>query len=77
MLRVTRLGHGEPTPTRSPWRAVPWGLAAVALLFAGWTLWDRSRLDPSMLGATHFDIGFPPDVEPLPGLGAAPSSPSR
>jgi Tol biopolymer transport system component len=63
------IGRAE-TGAPSPWRALPWALAAIAALVAGWALWGRSSAGPTVHDVMHLDIGFPPDVEPLPETGA-------
>jgi serine/threonine protein kinase len=71
----TTTGRAAPAPTRSPWRALPWGLAAAAALVTGWALWDRSGLDTTAREVVHLDIAFPPDVEPLVRSGGVAISP--
>ncbi len=65
-------GTGVRAPQRSVVRAVPWAVAAAAVLAAGWALWGRAGSAPSTLPVTHLDIGFPPDVEPF-HLGRGPA----
>ena len=55
-----------PTPVRSVWRALPWGMAAAAVLLAGWALWGPPGAGTTALPVTHIEIGFPRDVEPGP-----------
>jgi len=57
--------RAKSAPTRSLWRALPWALAAAAGFTAGWAIWGRSGLDTTARDVMHFDIGFPPGVEPL------------
>ena len=57
-------GRVPAAHTRPLWRALPWGLVMAAALLAGWTLWDRSRAAAPARDSMHFDMGFPPDVEP-------------
>ena len=59
-------GRAPAAPTRTLWRALPWGLALATALLAGWTLWGRSRADTTARDSMHLDMGFPPDVEPVP-----------
>ena len=58
-------GRSPAAPTRTLWRALPWALALATAALAGWTLWVRSGADTTARDAMYFDIGFPPDVEPL------------
>ena len=58
-------GRDAAVPARRLWRVLPWGLALVLALLTGWTLWGRSRAGTTAPAAMYFDIGFPPDVEPL------------
>ncbi|HEX7624012.1 MAG TPA: protein kinase, partial [Anaeromyxobacteraceae bacterium] len=62
----------EPLPMRSLWRALPWALAATAVLLAAWAFWGRrtTSLDTAARGVTQVDIAYPPDVEPLPSTTA-------
>ncbi len=53
-----------PLQARSIWRALPWGVAAAAVLLAGWTLWGRTGIATTARDVTQVDIGFPRDVEP-------------
>jgi hypothetical protein len=53
-----------PTAVRSVWRALPWGIAAAAVLLAGWAFWGRPVAGTTGLPVTHLEIGLPPDVEP-------------
>ena len=56
----------SPVPARGPlWRALPWGLAATALLLVGWTTWGPTSVASTAREVTHLDIGFPRDVEPF------------
>ena len=52
------------TPTRSRWGLLPWALVLAMALLAGWALWGLGRADTTVRDSMHFDIGFPPDVEP-------------
>jgi serine/threonine protein kinase/Tol biopolymer transport system component len=52
-------------PGRSIARALPWGLAALALLLAGWVLWGRRPSAVPALEVTHVDVDYPPEVEPI------------
>ena len=63
----------SPTPVRSVWRALPWGIAAAAVLAAGWTVWGRAGTGTTDLPLTHLDIGFPRDVEPGPSSALGPA----
>jgi serine/threonine-protein kinase len=47
-------------------RALPWTLAAATTVFAAWTLWHRG--DGTRREVMHFDIGYPPNVDPVSGL---------
>jgi Tol biopolymer transport system component len=51
-------------PTGGLWRALPWGLAAVAALAAALALRGRSGLEPPEREVIHLDVAYPPDVEP-------------
>jgi serine/threonine protein kinase len=51
--------------TRSISHALPWGLAVLALLLAGWALWERRPSTVPTQEATHVDIDYPPEVEPI------------
>jgi serine/threonine protein kinase len=69
-------GPRPATPTRSLWVALPWGLVLATALLAGWALWGRSRADTTVRDSMYFDIGFPPDVDPLtPSNGRVAISP--
>ena len=54
-------------------RLVPWGIAAVAVLVAGWALWGRRDSAISTSQVTQLDIGYPRDVETFPGTSLAPA----
>ena len=58
---------------------LPWGLAAGAVLLAGWALWGRIGIDTTARDMVNLDIGFPRDVEPtasgVDGRAAAAISP--
>lgn len=58
-------GRAAAAPARTLWRGLPWGLATAMALLAGWALWGQSGVDTTARETMHFDIGFPPDVEPL------------
>ena len=66
-------------PARSFGRALPWGIAAAAVLLAGWAFWGHPATSVTVLPVTHLEIGFPHDVEPSPftSLGPAISSDGR
>jgi serine/threonine protein kinase/Tol biopolymer transport system component len=69
------LDPATPAPSLSVWRAVPWGIAAAAMLLSGWTLWGRTGIATTTHDVMHLDIGFPRDVEPVTffgGYGLAP-----
>ncbi len=53
-----------PVAVRSILRALPWGVAAAAVLLAGWTLWGRTGAASASRDVMQLDIGFPRDVEP-------------
>jgi serine/threonine-protein kinase len=60
-------GPAAVAPARALWRALPWVLALATALLAGWALWGRIGADTTARDAMHFDIGFPPDAEPMSG----------
>ena len=62
-----------PTPVRSVRRALPWGMAAAAVLLAGWALWGPPGAGTTALPVTHIEIGFPRDVEPGPASALQPA----
>jgi serine/threonine protein kinase len=68
-----------PAPERSIRRILPWGLAATALVLAGWAMWSRPGLDLSAREVTKVDIALPPHVEPIWSVtgGAGVSSDGR
>jgi len=54
---------------RSPLRQiVPWAITAVAVFVAGWALLGRGPGGPNAPQILNFDIVFPPEIEPIPGL---------
>jgi eukaryotic-like serine/threonine-protein kinase len=61
----TTTSHAQAAPVSSLWRVLPWGIAVAAALAAGWALWARSPGDTPAPVATHLEIGYPPNVEPL------------
>jgi Tol biopolymer transport system component len=65
LLPVQESGGPQPASSRSLARALPWGLAVLALLLAGWALWGRRPSTVPVREVTHVDIGLPPDVEPI------------
>jgi serine/threonine protein kinase/Tol biopolymer transport system component len=69
----------EPVPARSLWRVLPSGLAAAALVLAGWAMWSRPGLEVSAGEVTHVDIALPSGVEPIWSVtgGAGVSSDGR
>jgi serine/threonine-protein kinase len=65
-------------PQRSAVRAVPWAIAASALLLAGWAISGRTGVAITAPEVTHLEIGFPRDVEPYhPIFGPAISPDGR
>ena len=70
-------GRAPAAPTRTLWGALPWVLALAATVLAGWTLWNRNSADATPRDSLHFDIGYPPDVEPLTIAGLAVSPDGR
>jgi serine/threonine protein kinase len=58
-------------PRRSIARALPWGLTVLALLLTGWALWERRPSTVPTQEATHVDIDYPPEVEPILPTGKA------
>jgi Tol biopolymer transport system component len=70
-------GAAASAPARTGWRALPWGLAAAAMLLAGLALWTRAQGNGPALQVTHVDIGFPRDVEPYPATKPAISPDGR
>jgi Tol biopolymer transport system component len=66
-------------PARLFGRALPWGVAAAAVLLAGWAFWGHPGTSITALPVTHLELGFPHDVEPGPStsLGPAISSDGR
>jgi len=57
----------------SVWRWVPWGIAAAAVLVAGWALSSRAGLTTTAPQVTHLEIAYPRDVENFPGTSMAPA----
>ncbi len=56
-------------PSPNPlWRSLPWALAAVAIVIAAWTLWNRTGIDMASREVMHLDITYPPNVEPVSGV---------
>ena len=55
-------------PPNLKWRALPWAIVAVAIAVAVWTFWHRSGSGAASGVVMHFDIGYPPNVEPISGL---------
>ena len=54
---------------RSPLRQIlPWAITAIAVFAAGWLFLGRGPGGPGPLQALHFDIAFPPEIEPVPTL---------
>jgi eukaryotic-like serine/threonine-protein kinase len=58
---------------RSAWRALPWGIAAAAVLVTGWAVWGRPVAGATGSPVTHLEIGFPRDVEPGPSSALGPA----
>jgi serine/threonine protein kinase len=57
------------TTLRTPlWRALPWAIAAAAIAVAAWTISHRTGMDTASREVLHFDITYPPNVEPITGL---------
>ena len=46
-------------------RALPWGLTAVLLVFAGWAFWSRPDAGGIAGNPTYADMALPADVEPV------------
>ncbi len=55
----------EPAPGRSLRQVLPWGLAGVALVLAGWALWSGRGLEATPPEVTHLDVAVPLNVEPI------------
>jgi serine/threonine-protein kinase len=51
------------TPPNRHRRALPWVMAAAAIVIAGWALWHPTGTVRREV--MHVDIGYPPNVEPL------------
>lgn len=49
-------------------RALPWTIAAVALVIAMWLLSHRPGIETAPHQVMHLDVSYPPDVEPISGL---------
>ena len=77
--RDTPVAAPPVSPARWFGRALPWGVAAAAVLLAVWALWGHPATSITALPVTHLDIGFPHDVEPSPftSLGPAITSDGR
>ena len=56
---------GASVPKRPLLRALPWALAAAAVLLAAWAVWGRTGLATPLPDVTELDLAFPPDAEPL------------
>jgi Tol biopolymer transport system component len=56
---------GETVPTRSLLRALPWVVAAGALLVAVWAIWGRIGRATISPDVTEVDLAFPSDLEPV------------
>jgi Tol biopolymer transport system component len=66
---------GDATPGAAPpgrpnwrWGALPWAIAAVAVVIAAWTLWHRDSSSVASGTVMHLEVGYPPNVEPISGL---------
>jgi serine/threonine-protein kinase len=53
------------TPPNRSRRALPWAVAAVAAVIAGWASWHPTGT--ARREVVHLDIGYPPNVEPFSG----------
>lgn len=49
-------------------RALPWAIAAAAIVIAAGTLWHRTGFDTGSREVMHLDIAYPPNIEPISGL---------
>src|SRR4029450_5074717 len=56
-------GTVQSAPAPVFWRAVPWVVAAILALVAGWALWSRTGSSTTALPVRHLGIGYPRDVE--------------
>jgi eukaryotic-like serine/threonine-protein kinase len=55
-------------PPNPLWRALPWAIAASAIVIAAWALSHRTAIDRASHEVMHFDITYPPNVEPISAL---------
>jgi serine/threonine-protein kinase len=55
-------------PPKALWRALPWAIAAGALIIAAWVVPHRAGDDMASRQVMHLDIDYPPNVEPVVGL---------
>ena len=55
-------------PPNPLWRALPWAIAASAIVIAAWALSHRTGIDRASHEVMHFDITYPPNVEPISAL---------
>jgi serine/threonine-protein kinase len=71
--RDTPVAASPVAPARLFGRALPWGVAAAAVLLAGWALWGHPATRITAVPVTHLEIGFPHDVEPSPSTSLGPA----
>jgi Tol biopolymer transport system component len=66
---VDTIAAAVSAPAPNPlWRALPWALAAAAIVLVAWMLSHRTGTDTTSTEVMHFGIGYPPNVEPVLGL---------
>ena len=75
-LRLLLDDAGEDSVAGEPARPVtwlngvlPWAIALLAALVAGWAFWGRGDQKTVPLEVVNLELGYPPDVEPVSGLG--------
>jgi hypothetical protein len=57
----------KPTP-KLLWHALPWVIAAFAIVIAAWAMWHRATRNVTPAEVMHLDIPYPRTSSPFPPL---------